>query len=451
MESLEHKGFRATRQRSNRVRRRTILAGLGTAAVGSLAGCAGGCSPTGGDGIASEDDAATGWRQVGGDSRHRGRAAPEERPPSDPSATTLGLGPVTDGEDTRHSPATAPAVADGRAFVAKGAHSEWVDDPPGRVYALDPDRSDPVWSMAVPSGVTGPPVAVGGTVVVGARDESLTAYDAETGERRWRVDLGGVPGAPVVAGDRVYVGTDAGRLATVAPGRAERCASRALVPATARLTKGGRPIPTAPAVDGETAYFFVDGRAEDAYSERTAELVALDLASGAEQWRYAVETADPLAAPSVGDGVVYVSLGGAVHAVDASEGTREWRFATGFDRPSRPAVGDGTVYVSAKNVYALDAATGAEQWRYVNTYADRGTDRVPRQDAPVVAGDRVYVGLGALDAETGDRVWGEFGNRADSEYFWGDDREGNAAPGGAAVAGESMVATLRSGRVVWFG
>jgi outer membrane protein assembly factor BamB len=432
------------------VRRRTILAGLGTAAVGALAGCAGGCSPTGEDHTDRRDDAATGWRQVGGDPRHRGRAASEERPPSDPSVTTLGLDPVTDREDTRHSPATAPAVADGRAFVATGAWGEWVDDPPGGVYALEPDRSDPVWSVAVPSGVTGPPVAVGDAVVVGARDESLTGYDAETGERRWRVDLGGVPGAPVVAGDRVYVGTDAGRLAAVHPGRAERCASRALVPAAARLTKGGRPIPAAPAVDGETAYLLVDGRAENVYAERTAELVALDLSSGAEQWRYAAETADPLAAPSVGDGVVYASLGGAVHAVDASEGTREWRFATGFDRPSRPAVGDGVVYLSAKNVYALDAATGAERWRYVNTYADRGTDRVPRQDAPVVAGDRVYVGLGALDAETGERVWGQLGNRADSSYFWGDDREGNVAPAGPAVAGGAMVATLRSGQVVWF-
>ncbi|QPV64053.1 PQQ-binding-like beta-propeller repeat protein [Halosimplex litoreum] len=432
------------------MRRRTILAGLGTAAVGSLAGCSGGCSPTGGDRTASEDDAATGWRQAGGGPRHRGRVDAEERPPADPSATTLGLGPVTDGEDTRHSPATAPVVADGRVFVAKGTGSEWVDDPPGGVYALDPDRDDPVWSVAVPSGVTGPPVAVGDTVVVGARDESLTAYDAETGEQRWRVDLGGVPGTPVVAGDRVYVGTDAGRLAAVHPDRAGRCASRSLVSAAARLTKGGRPIPVAPAVDGETAYLLVDGRAENVYSERTAELVALDLSSGGERWRYTAETADPLAAPTVADGVVYVSLGGAVHAVDASEGTREWRFATGFDRPSRPAVGDGSVYVSAKNVYALDAATGAERWRYVNTYADRGTDRVPRQDASVVAGDRVYVGLGALDAETGERVWGQLGNRADSSYFWGDDREGNAAPAGPAVAGESMVATLRSGRVVWF-
>ncbi|ELZ20286.1 PQQ repeat protein [Halosimplex carlsbadense 2-9-1] len=432
------------------MRRRTILAALGAAAVGSLAGCTGGCSPTGGGDTDRGGDAATGWRQVGGGPHHTGRAAPEERPPSDPSATTLGLEPVTDSEQVHYSPASAPAVADGRTYVATGVGSEWDDDPPGGVYALDPGRSEPVWSVAVPSGVTGPPAAVGDAVVVGVRDESLTAYDAETGEQRWRVALGGTPGSPVVAGDRVYVGTDAGRLAAVDPGGAERCASRSLVPATARLTKGGRPIPAAPAVDGETAYLLVDGRAENAYDERTAELVALDLASGAEQWRYAASTADPLAAPSVGDGIVYVSLGGAVHAVDASDGTREWRFATGFDRPSRPAVGDGTVYVSAKNVYALDAATGTERWRHVNTYADRDADRVPRHDAPVVAGDRVYAGLGALDAATGERVWGEFGNRAESEYFWGDEFRGNVAPAGPAVADGSTVVTLRSGRVVWF-
>jgi len=417
--------------------------------VGSLAGCTGGCSPTDG-GDTDGGDAATGWRQVGGGPRHTSRAAPEERPPSDPSATTLSLEPVTDSEQVHYSPASAPAVADGRTFVATGVGSEWDDDPPGGVYALDPGRSEPVWSVAVPSGVTGPPAAVGDAVVVGARDESLTAYDAETGEQRWRVALGGTPGSPVVAGDRVYVGTDAGRLAAVDPDRAERCASRSLVSATARLTKGGRPIPAAPAVDGETAYLLVDGRAENAHDERTAELVALDLASGAEQWRYTASTTDPLAAPSVGDGTVYVSLGGAVHALDASDGTREWRFATGFDRPSRPAVDDGTVYVSAKNVYALDAATGAERWRYVNTQVGRHTDRVPRQDAPVVAGDRVYAGLGALDAETGERVWGELGNRSDSRYFRDLNVGENVAPAGPAVAGETMVATLRSGQVVWF-
>jgi hypothetical protein len=37
--------------------------------------------------------------------------------------------------------------------------------------------------------------------------------------------------------------------------------------------------------------------------------------------------------------------------------------------------------------------------------------------APVVAGDTVYAGAGALDAETGAKRWGDLGNDPESPYF----------------------------------
>mgnify|MGYP000227022450 CR=1 FL=1 len=433
------------------VRRRTVLATVGAAATGALAGCTSGCSPAVTPSTdPPPDDRPAVWPQPGGRATKTGRAPPGAAPGDGPDATTWELWEYTD-DDERRGLATAPVVADGRAYVATGRPSGWIDDPSGRLFALDPDRSDPVWSAPLPDGSGGAPALADDAVLVTTRAGDVAAFDRASGDERWRVDVGPPLGTPTVAGGHCYVGDDTGRLTAVDLAAGAQCRRYSPLATGAAVLGSDRGSLTAPAIEGATAYVALDAREADDWDERGVRIAALDLESGDVSWYYDAVADGPVRSPAVADGVVYAATGNALHAIDAADGTRRWRFATGFDETSRPAVADGTVYVSAKNVYALDAATGAERWRLVNrAYGTGFSAQKPRQDAPVAADDRVFVGLGALDAATGDPLWGEFGSRTESAYFGSLEREGNLAPAGPAVADGAMVATVRMGRVVWF-
>ncbi|MFB6192290.1 MAG: PQQ-binding-like beta-propeller repeat protein [Haloarculaceae archaeon] len=144
-------------------------------------------------------------------------------------------------------------------------------------------------------------------------------------------------------------------------------------------------LTTTPAVVGERAY--VGGEAADGGGV----LVAVDVATGEEQWRAATER--PIrASPAVVDGTVYVGDGGdgrgTVYAFDADAGEPAWTTGVGGTRGHVTAT-DTSVYVhAADQVVALAAGDGAVRW----TRRPRGTDDYPPAvyGGPVVAGDRVF-------------------------------------------------------------
>jgi outer membrane protein assembly factor BamB len=129
----------------------------------------------------------------------------------------------------------------------------------------------------------------------------------------------------------------------------------------------------------------------------------------AERWRADV---DGMGLCTVADGTVYATTGGdrsGLVAVDAADGSVEWRFETSSDSISAPAIVDGTVYFGTGTtlgtdgaVHALDADDGAQVWR---TEAQRFAF------SPVVAAGLVFVGTGegkrvvALEASSGESVW----------------------------------------------
>lgn len=93
-------------------------------------------------------------------------------------------------------------------------------------------------------------------------------------------------------------------------------------------------------------------------------LLALDLGTGARQWAY--ETGEEVgeSSPCVVGGVVYVGdRRGVVHAVGAADGRRRWTFATGAEVRASPVVSGGLVLVGSydSRLRALDPATGEER------------------------------------------------------------------------------------------
>ncbi|WP_323172928.1 PQQ-binding-like beta-propeller repeat protein [Natrialba sp. PRR66] len=136
-------------------------------------------------------------------------------------------------------------------------------------------------------------------------------------------------------------------------------------------------------------------------------------------WEY--DQAGPAA---VVDGTVYLTTNGEVHALDAADGSVEWR-TDAIGASGTPAVADDTVYVGGERLTVIDAANGDLCCQH-----DLGYDEDIA--SPVVADGRVLtVGDGtlyALDAAERELAW-EFTPDGDPLY-----EQPVAVGGDAAVA-----------------
>lgn len=102
--------------------------------------------------------------------------------------------------------------------------------------------------------------------------------------------------------------------------------------------------------------------------EAEAALYALDSETGEVRWRQPLGTNplfDPVDAPVVGDGLVYLSTGtGPLVAYDTESGEPVWRLDPPSGVQGSPALADGTLYVGDLDgtFHALDANTGESHW-----------------------------------------------------------------------------------------
>lgn len=158
---------------------------------------------------------------------------------------------------------------------------------------------------------------------------------------------------------------------------------------------------TAPSVVGSSVYARVNGDGKN--------LHALSIADGSTQWRYDIGSGTmPQTSPAVTDDAVYVtSLDRQVSAfdpagaIDKSGGSGEpeqWSYETKGLVEVSPTVADDTVYIATDEaVFALDAAEGTVQWRYP---AGNGSTIGDVRTSPAVANDTVYVGFSGRESDT---------------------------------------------------
>jgi eukaryotic-like serine/threonine-protein kinase len=339
-----------------------------------------------------------------------------------------------------------PAAAQSPMFRGDPAHHGVSTEPPITHFG------GIQWRVATGGMVRASPTVAHGLVIAGSTDGTIYAVDLTSGTVRWRYHATGpVTSTAAVANGVAYLQSDDGTLHAVGIRDGQMRWTRA----------DGTPLPLGWGHENGD-YFTSSPVVTDGLvivGGRDGSLVARDLASGQERWRYQA-TCEIWGSPAVEGGVVVVGdQCGSVHAVAVGTGRLRWRFRTvgdtlasasfGFDRrtiQSSPAIWESTVLVGARDgfLYAIDLTTGRERWRYnhevswVNAspavdgrlvYAAssdggfaQGVSLATGQEvwraarlgiswsSPLVAGEFVYVTTGtgwvyALDRASGDRRW----------------------------------------------
>ena len=313
-----------------------------------------------------------------------------------------------------------------------------------------------LWRFHAEDACDGAPIVVGQTAFVACRDSNLYALSVSDGSESWRFHAAAPFGGGLAAADGlVYAADEAGTLYAVD-----------MVAGTEvwRLDAG---VTTAPATEGG---LLAVGTGDGA-------LVGFDAATGVERWRYVVADAVELRSPAIANGLVYAgSEAAGLTAVDASTGELVWQSDSGGPTGSVRVI-DGTAYVGCRDgnatpLSAFDADTGDLRWRReggcvfppavvdgvaysggepgdVNAFDTGDGSELWHvatgsevSQAPVVAGDVVYVitngvdAAFAYDAATGEELW---------RY---DLSASHAAP---AVAGGRLYTTDSGGDVVAIG
>lgn len=256
-------------------------------------------------------------------------------------------------------------------------NTAWPDDggyPDHAMYHLAlGERLERAWTANAGEGrnrygrVVAEPVLASGRIFTMDADDIVSAFDAKSGDRLWRLDpqpkdadATTYGGGVAAAGDRVYIGTGYGQV------------------------------------------------------------IALDAATGKEIWR--VNVPAPIhAAPTVADGRVFaITVENELDVLSAADGSKLWTH-NGLPEPAElaggasPAVAGDLVVVpySSGELYALRVENGRALWSDSLAAAQPVgalSSLADIRGAPVIDRDRVFAishsGLMvAIDLRTGDRVW----------------------------------------------
>jgi outer membrane protein assembly factor BamB len=194
----------------------------------------------GGDGLLRAYDAASGreiWRFDGNpkDARWRPRR----------------------GVLSRSSIIASPVFADGRVFIAMG-QSPGHFDGPSLIYAINPNgegdvtESGRVWSSRDVGRVVATPIVKDGLLYVGDLGGTVHCLDASTGAHLWKHETNDpIWGSLLLAGDRLYVGNEAGLMTVLRAGRRKELLAAIEMDA---------PLYSRPAVVGDALYLATANR-----------------------------------------------------------------------------------------------------------------------------------------------------------------------------------------------
>jgi outer membrane protein assembly factor BamB len=369
--------------------RRRLLGLLGTAGVGSLAGCT-------------------------GDILSSGSADAEQCPPYEIPRWTVGgrewSSPVVHGTNVLAS----------TRFAVTGDRVE------SRLVAVSAAGGAEQWTATVEGGGFGVPRVHDNTVFVGTGTDLVLALDAETGSERWRYDAGGreqygggAPGQPALVGDTVVVGISHSRQADAAPTDPDDYTHR--VVGLDRETGSER---WATGVDdlvwaGPTRVCDGDDATGDVLvTTEAGDVTRLDAGTGEVRWRVSLDAAVERPALVADGRVLAATVAGTVRELALETGDRGWRGTlpgtpTGWTQTAGVVVvGDDTGSVRALR----PTQDGEQRWQYDAGAAVGGLDT---RDGIVYALDERGV-VHAINATDGERLSRQrYAENRDVDCGWG--------------------------------
>jgi len=383
--------------------RRTFLGAVGAGGLGALAGC-------------TDDDPVDGrWYRAGYDDRNTGHAPRRRGPGSDPTVRWS-----ADVPESYHTP--SPVLADDRVYLGHASGGPAGQSVRVGLRVLDAGVGEARRDVTVTTlaGVDTSDARYLDSLVFADGALYLVAYDGlysltPDGEERWHVPMGGGPtnsgqrtGHPVVVDGTVFAPTASTTDHADAPEALYAVDADSgdvrwrYVPAedAALDARPGDPWTFPPAYADGVVYLGVLDHG----------VVALDARDGTVRWRKQIRVYGP---PTLADGRVYASIESPsdershVVALDAASGKEDWRTTDDGSRLGRRiAAADGRVYhrENLETLVARDAGTGEQVWRYAgadNVYA--GTPAVTDDAIYVCVHDDDSTGVAALDPSTGER------------------------------------------------
>jgi outer membrane protein assembly factor BamB len=268
------------------------------------------------------------------------------------------------------------------------------------LYALDANTGGKKWVVNVggthhPST---PAIGTNGYIYIAASNH-IYAFDSETGDKKWGFQTGKyVTSSPAIGADgTIYVGSHSPVFYALNGETGEQIwqKSNDLGSGNSNWVEASAAVSS----DG-FVYFGVQARRFLGLDNQTGDTVFSFKTNGGIY-----------SSPAIGDnGLIYFGSKDdhKVFALNRLTGEKKWEFETGEGGSVRssPAIGvDGTIYIGAhdKKVYALNGETGVKKWEFV---AGAGTMSSPAVDAD----GTVYIGsddkkVYALDGKTGVKKW----------------------------------------------
>ena len=263
---------------------------------------------------------------------------------------------------------SSPAVWHGLVYIGSGD---------GNVYALDARTGSVTWKFATGNVVHASPAVAEGTVFIGSWDTYFYALDALTGRERWRFKTGddtvihnqvGIQSSAAVADGVVYFGCrDSQLYALDAHTGKQRW----------KFDNHGSWVVGSPAVHDGKVYF---GTSDSGL------LYALDAASGAPVFSQKLVWF-VFASPAIAGNLLYAATwDGRLTAMDLTQHTPAWTFATDGSRHTRPA------FMKADSTINGEALGSENFYDDVFVQIDRMFAMGSLLSSPVVADGVLYVG-----------------------------------------------------------
>ncbi|WP_299862861.1 PQQ-like beta-propeller repeat protein [uncultured Roseobacter sp.] len=275
------------------------------------------------------------------------------------------------------------AYKDGRLYVSLGY---------GALVALDATTGNEIWRQNLEGTGSGQPTAFGDLVYVTSGDDTGWALRAEDGRIEWQLnaspDVNNVLGAPAPAlsDDLAIFAFGSGEIQAVfRRGGLRRWDASALGQRFARALGAVGDVTGAPVISGNRVFI----------GNQSGRIVALNVDSGAREWTAREGAVGPVV--PAGDSIFAISELGELLRIDASDGTRIWGTQMPHfvkDRPKRraeifahhgPLLAGGRIHVASNDgvLRSFDPQSGG----LVTTVEIPGG----ATSAPVVAGGVLYV------------------------------------------------------------